>query len=174
MFGTLLGPETYPRGGGGMTIQRKLRPESGLTVFELLIGIAILGVIAAIAIPSYTETHEKAKITQAIGTIESLELQIISYQLANRRLPNSLEDLRVSDLVDPWGNPYQYLNFATIKGNGKGSMRKDRSLVPLNSTFDLYSMGKDGQSKPPLTAKASHDDIVRAADGAYVGLAANY
>jgi general secretion pathway protein G len=46
--------------------------------------------------------------------------------------------------------------------------------VPLNSTFDLYSKGRDGQSQPPLTATASQDDIVRATDGNYVGLASRY
>ena len=57
---------------------------------------------------------------------------------------------------------------------GKGKMRKDRFLVPINSDFDLYSMGKDGKSSPPLTASASRDDIIRANDGAYVGPAEGY
>jgi general secretion pathway protein G len=48
-------------------------------------------------------------------------------------------------------------------------MRKDRFLVPINSDFDLYSMGKDGESVPPLTAQKSRDDIIRANDGAYIG-----
>jgi general secretion pathway protein G len=50
-------------------------------------------------------------------------------------------------------------------------MRKDRFLVPINSRFDLYSMGRDRASVPPLTAKVSQDDIIRADDGAFVGLA---
>jgi len=74
--------------------------------------------------------------------------------------------------LDPWGNPYQYLNFDTVKG--VGSVRKDRFLVPLNTDYDLYSMGKDGKSQTPLTAAASHDDIVRANDGRYIGLASGY
>jgi general secretion pathway protein G len=35
-------------------------------------------------------------------------------------------------------------------------------------------MGKDGQTKPKITAKESHDDIIRANGGAYVGLASEY
>ncbi len=35
-------------------------------------------------------------------------------------------------------------------------------------------MGKDGASKKPLTAKLSHDDVIRAANGTFVGLAINY
>lgn len=52
--------------------------------------------------------------------------------------------------------------------------RKDRFLVPINSDYDLYSMGKDGESVAPLTAAKSRDDIVRAANGTYVGLAENF
>ncbi|MEW6683930.1 MAG: hypothetical protein AB1451_13595 [Nitrospirota bacterium] len=55
-----------------------------------------------------------------------------------------------------------------------GQARKDQFLVPLNSTYDLYSMGPDGDSKPPLKAKMSQDDIIRANDGQYIGLAADY
>jgi general secretion pathway protein G len=46
--------------------------------------------------------------------------------------------------------------------------------VPINSDFDLYSVGRDGQSAPALTAKVSQDDIVRANNGGFVGLASDY
>ena len=88
--------------------------------------------------------------------------------------PADLAEIGRSALEDSWGNPYQYLNFAAAGVNGKGKVRKDRNLVPLNSTYDLYSNGKDGKSQPPLTAKASQDDVVRANDGSYVGLASAY
>jgi general secretion pathway protein G len=64
-------------------------------------------------------------------------------------------------------------------GNGGGGgiagiARKDRFLVPINSTYDLYSVGADGKSTGPLTASISHDDVIRANDGGYVGLASGY
>ena len=46
--------------------------------------------------------------------------------------------------------------------------------MPLNSLYDLYSIGKDGKSVPPLTAKASWDDIIMANDGGFVGLAKDF
>ena len=46
--------------------------------------------------------------------------------------------------------------------------------MPVNSDYDLYSMGQDRGSVPAFTAKASQDDIVRANDGAYVGLASEF
>lgn len=52
--------------------------------------------------------------------------------------------------------------------------RKDRFQVPINSDFDLYSMGPDGQSKPPLNTPVSRDDILRANDGAFYGIAEEF
>jgi general secretion pathway protein G len=46
--------------------------------------------------------------------------------------------------------------------------------VPLNSDYDLYSSGPDGESRSPLTAAPSRDDIVRANNGGYIGLAGEY
>ncbi|MBW2244968.1 MAG: prepilin-type cleavage/methylation domain-containing protein, partial [Deltaproteobacteria bacterium] len=52
--------------------------------------------------------------------------------------------------------------------------RKDRFLVPINTSFDLYSMGKDGQTRAPLNPPVSRDDVVRANDGSFIGLAERY
>ena len=49
--------------------------------------------------------------------------------------------------------------------------RRDESHKPLNTRFDLYSTGKDGNSDPQLTAQASWDDVLRGSDGVFVGLA---
>jgi general secretion pathway protein G len=74
--------------------------------------------------------------------------------------------------IDPWGNPYVYVNLTAIKGHGKA--RKDRKLNPLNSDFDLYSMGKNGVTKPQITNRDSLDDVLRANDGAFIDLASKF
>ena len=110
----------------------------------------------------------------------SLQTDIASFEARGNGLPETLANIGRSTLLDPWGNLYRYLNFHLEEGGGgqgggppKGA-RKDRFLVPINSTYDLYSVGKDGKSVAPLTAKASKDDIVRANDGGFIGLAVKY
>ena len=144
----------------------------GFTLIEILIVIAILGTLSGIAIPAYNSYIEKARIVTAIAEIAILQKEIAEYEMDNNGLPNTLNDIGRGNLLDPWDNPYQYLNFTNVKGKGK--MRKDRFLVPLTSSYDLYSMGKDGLSVFPLTAKASHDDVIRANDGRYIGIASEY
>ena len=144
----------------------------GFTILELLTVIAIVGALSAIAIPAYTNYIEKAKETRAIADILTLEKDIEAYEIINETLPDSLDDVGRGSFEDPWGNPYRYLNFTKTQGTGK--MRKDRFMVPINTFYDLYSMGKDGKSSSPLTARSSYDDIIRANDGGYIGPAYSY
>ncbi len=143
---------------------------SGMTLIELLLVIAILSTLAAIAIPSYAHYVNKAKVTRAIAEIHTLQIDLSVHEV-DGMLPATLADIGKGGLLDPWGNPYQYQNFNLVP---KGKWRKDRFLVPLNSTYDLWSMGPDGESRPPLTAKHSRDDIIRANDGGFIGPAEGY
>ena len=156
----------------GVSTHRRDTRQSGFTLVELAIVVLIMGTLAAMVVPAYSNYINNAKITRAIGDIRAIEKDIATREAANRPLPLTLVDIGRGGLLDPWKHPYEYLNFSTIKG--KGPMRKDRFLVPLNSTYDLYSKGKDGKSKPPLNAKDSLDDIIRANDGGFVGLASGY
>ncbi len=134
--------------------------------------IVIVLTISAIAIPNLMSALDDARIARAVSDIHTLEDEITLYFSINGQFPDSLAQIGYGALLDPWGNPYQYLNHATMKGNGQA--RKDRFLVPLNSDYDLCSMGKDGKTVSPLTAQSSQDDIVRASDGSYVGLASQF
>lgn len=154
--------------------RKRFRPrfDSGFTLVELLIAVAIILTVAALAIPNLLAAVKQAKIAKAVGDIHSIGTDIEGYSLVNSQFPNTLADIGYGNYNDPWGNPYQYLNFANT--NGKGKMRKDRFLVPINSFFDLYSMGPDGKSVSPLTAQASQDDIIWANDGDFIGVASDY
>jgi general secretion pathway protein G len=146
---------------------------AGFTLMELVLTMAIMGILAAIAIPVYLDYTKESKNDKAKEDIKALEFCIVVYQADNGRFPSSLSELDCGNLIDPWGNPYQYLNIADDHPS-KGKMRKDRFLVPINSDYDLYSMGADGKSVAPLTSKLSQDDIVRANNGGYLGLGGNY
>lgn len=151
------------------TINRRI---DGFTLFEILVALAVLGVLAGIGMVAYSGYIETAKVSSAIQQIRTMSLVINDYHDDTKTFPASLSDVGLDTTKDPWGNSYHYLNIATARNIGM--VRKDHNLVPLNTDYDLYSSGKDGQSFPPLTAPVSQDDIIRANNGGFVGLASDY
>ncbi len=147
------------------------KSSSGFTLLELMLVVVLIGTLTAIAAPSLYRFADRARVAGAIGDIRTLQIEITGYEADGLGPPLTLAAIGRGEFLDPWGNPYQYFNHTT---GPKGNRRKDQFLVPLNSDYDLGSMGKDGKSRPPLTAQASRDDIVRANDGGFIGLASSY
>jgi general secretion pathway protein G len=145
---------------------------AGFTIIEIVLVVAVLAVVAALALPAYASHRERVRIAQAVIDIKGIESALYAYRNDNRDLPDDLAAVGYQARLDPWGQAYQYTNLTTARGNG--AARKNRNLSPINSDFDLWSMGVDGQSRGPLTARQSRDDIVRANDGRFVGLASDY
>jgi len=139
----------------------------GFTLLELLIVLAILGVLSSIAIYTYGGIILKAKIATAIVDIKNIESRLNDFYEENRAYPNTLEELGLGALRDPWGNPYQYVNIATAPHQ---EWRRDRNTKPINTFYDLWSNGPDGDSQKQVNAAKSRDDIIRAWDGAFIGM----
>ena len=146
----------------------------GFTLVELITAVAIIAILAAIAIPSYGTYINKARISVAIADMRTLEIKINMYRSDTGHLPTTLGDINSDTLLDPWKHPYVYLNIVDGGIKGKGKLRRDRNINPLNTDYDLYSMGADGDSKTNLNAKESMDDIVRARDGSFLDLAEKF
>ena len=145
--------------------------QTGITLIEIMIVTAIIGLLSMVALPAYQDYQDRAIESEAINDITSMGLTLLNYHLDNGELPIDLASIGLGGKLDPWGNPYQYINHDIAP---KGKRRKDKNLVPINNDFDLYSMGEDGRSVAPLTAKHSRDDIVRANNGGWTGKAEDY
>jgi general secretion pathway protein G len=148
------------------------RRQAGFTLAEILLVVAIVATLAAIGAPVYLQALDAAKVSRAIADIRAISRDIESTRLTTGAPPDTLSQAGYGAHTDPYGRPYQYLRIDNLKG--KGAVRKDRKLNPLNSDFDLYSMGKDGQTQVQVSNKDSLDDIIRASDGGFVGLARDF
>lgn len=147
---------------------RRLRQT--LSPRDLVIVLAAALVVGSFAVPAFNGYVERSRVARAVSDIGTISLRLYRWQQTTDSLPASLAEAGIGG-DDPWGRPYVYVRAA---GTSRSRLRKDGGQSPLNTDFDLYSLGPDGVSALALPAAPSRDDVVRARNGSYIGPAANY
>jgi len=71
------------------------------TLLELLLVVAIIITLATMGIPVFADVIDSAYVAQAIGDIRTLQVEITRFAVVMGKLPDSLDELGISDLVDP-------------------------------------------------------------------------
>lgn len=146
--------------------------QRGLTLIEAMTALTLVAILASMAVTAWGGWQDRVKTKSAQEDIIAMSMTLDTLISDNGEPPDSLAAIGRQGLADPWGNAYVYTNLTTAAG--KGMARKDHSLVPLNSDYDLFSKGPDGASASALTAKSSRDDILRANNGRFIGPASLY
>jgi general secretion pathway protein G len=148
------------------------RGAEGFTLVETVIVLMVIALALWMSIPAYEGYVKRTRILDAVMTVGEMSKTIRAHEVSTGALPDSLADIGLGSKADPWGYPYEYVNLRNLKGNG--TARKDKKLAPLNSDFDLYSVGPDGLTAASLGNSKSRDDVVRARDGSFVGTAEEF
>jgi general secretion pathway protein G len=115
---------------------------TGFTLIEILVVLAIIGLIAAVAAPQVFNRLGGAKTDSARVQIEALSTSIDLYRLEVGKLPNDLQDLVSKPSgVDRWNGPY--LRKPVVPKDPWGIEFLYKSPGE-HSDYDLYSYGADG------------------------------
>ena len=104
-----------------------VRKERGFTLIELMIAVAIVGLLAAIAYPSYTQYVRRGKIVEGLGELAALRVRLEQYYQDNRNYGSSASGCGVPMPSQPsftfsctWGGATSQSFVATATGQAAG------------------------------------------------------
>jgi len=141
--------------------------DRGFTLVELLVVVAIIGILSGIGLSGFGKVRVQARNTRAAAEIRVIEKDINSYAVEKGTYPPSLAEIGRDNLIDPWGHRYEYRLYSP------GNMRTIGG-IEQNLDYDLFSVGSSGDFAKSLIDPKSRDDIVRLNEGRWVGYVANY
>lgn len=162
-----------------LTIRRQQAAVSGcrgFTLVELIVVCAILGVLAAMAIPSMQGYIKITKLNACASDLRIIDKAVTAYYIDRNVLPpnpvlgdptTGLSAVGLGAQLDPWKRPYVYRVNSGANPDPL-ALKETPGGDPLNYDYDLYSVGEDGVSSVDPDA-TTDDDVARTLDGVFVG-----
>jgi len=106
----------------GKDNEKRRSGASGFTLIEVLLVVAILGILAGVVVVNFAGKQKKAMVDACRASIQNICTAVDMYEVDTGRLPPALNSLIQSDgspnwrgpyirgglPKDPWGNDYQY------------------------------------------------------------------
>ncbi|EMT4257102.1 pilin [Neisseria gonorrhoeae] len=137
--------------------------QKGFTLIELMIVIAIVGILAAVALPAYQDYTARAQVSEAILLAEGQKSAVTEYYLNHGEWPKDNTSAGVASASTIKGKYVQKVEVtngvvtATMKSDGVNKEIKDKRL-------SLWGRREDGSVKwfcgQPVTRGAGNDDTV--------------
>jgi type IV pilus assembly protein PilA len=118
-----------------------LNKESGFSLLELLIVVAIILIIATIAIPSLLRSRQSANESSAVANMRNLNTAEVSYS-SNFGMYGSLDDLIAARLLDDrYDNPnFNGYGFTVaLSGGNLNYTAYANGVTAVSSRYDYYS-----------------------------------
>ena len=84
-------------------MKQNYRAQQGFTLIELMIVVAIIGILAAIALPAYQDYTIRAKVTEGIGFANAARTAVSEYYMSRNNFPDQtqsgVEDASTAEIV---------------------------------------------------------------------------
>lgn len=119
-----------------------MKRNAGFTLVEMIVVIAIIGILATLVVVRYSGQTDQAKVAAAKSQLAQLEGAVISFQSNVGRLPKSLVEL----VEKPSGvSNWQEGGYLKGKSVPKDPWGNEYVLKVAGRRFEILSLGADGK-----------------------------
>lgn len=123
------------------TEETRFHSQSGMTLFEILIVVGIIGGLLAFIIPQVKNSSDRSKVQDTKIRMSNVVQNLTMYQNDCSKFPSSLDALIKSDgSCNGWTGPY-----GNVKEVPKDGWKKAFIYESDGNTYTLKSLGSDGR-----------------------------
>ena len=124
------------------------KPSLGFTLIEVLVTVAIIGILAAIAYPSYMDQVRKSARAEAMSSVMDAANKLEQFYVDNRVYTTSLSDIGVNSTTE---SDFYTLSISTSEGGHAFEIKAQASGGPAAqdtdcTSFTITDTGKKGSS----------------------------
>ena len=132
--------------------------KSGFTLVEIMIVVAIIGLIAAIAIPNLMTAMDSAKQKKSMADMKSLYQAIERYQIDVNYYPISTSMTSIASLGSNMGLEPTYITKAPIRDGWGGPYFYGSDASGSGTDYTILSYGKDRKPSPGSSGQTNDFD----------------
>lgn len=138
------------------------RPSAGFTLIEVMIVVAVIGILAAIAVPAYNDYVRRGQLPEAFNELSSYRAKMEQYYLDNRNYGSAAAcaDNATANSWNTFPKTIKYFTFTCATSNAQQNYTITATGASGSALGHVYTINHNGVR---LTTKFKGSDLSTAA-----------
>jgi len=134
--------------------------QKGFTLIELMIVVAIIGILAAVAIPAYQDYLNRSKMSEVLAAVSACKTSVSEYSAAKNQLPTDVTKAGCSTTATQYMSKLDVTGAGVISATVQNIADQGGKIVTMTPQKDLAgTAAADGD--PIVTWKCAYDGLAK-------------